>query len=229
MAKVVGPLHSVDATGSFGSLTYYHGIGGQTVRIKYPPCDPKSFAQTRWRRRNFAWINNSWTALSKKNVDLWNDFASSFPRKSGSIRSTALGGKDWFRRLCLNLQIIQGPILTHPPDTPSPDYFPELDIVWTSSGASLSWSPALQPGQGIVVRQLRNLMGTSLYSRKSPISHVFKLPTTSPQLLTPPSGSSGGPGTLPAIYPGSYIQFWVYSIDGWGRSTPWLSFHILTS
>jgi len=224
MAKNQNPCLSTEATGRLGSVVWSNSRSGARSRIWYPPVDPKSFDQTAWRREVFSKVAFYWQNSTLSAIRAWHEFADNFYPSSISLRSTRPTAQNLFFRHNLNRLLCGLAILTDPPLSPICDFFAVLSVAWTSSGASLAWTPPIPSDCFVIVRQVRNLHSCNFAQKRGPISHIFDSSISSPQLLTPPCGNGGGPGKLAAFNCQSWIHFQVYCLDSFGRSTPELFF-----
>ena len=83
MAKVIGPLHSLIASGDFGKILTFRRVGRNNVVSEYStPTDNRSTPQTvhRTAMRN---ARAAWRALSSSEQEEWNQQAKTIPGTSG--------------------------------------------------------------------------------------------------------------------------------------------------
>lgn len=229
MALVTGPLHSFDARGKCGPLIFFRGRGGNCVRAWYPPVNPNSISQTYWRRNINREIFHLWSNLDKTSRESWYTYSELyFPHRS-SLSASRPSAKDCFIGYNTLHFYAFGYYSETPPLNPCPSFFPDIDVIWTGSGASLSWSPALEQHHFIFVRQRRLLTSANFAPCIGPISHLFDYTDLSPQLVSPAAGNGGGPGNLPPFNAHSWIHFFVRVMDNSGRLTVEQFFPIETS
>lgn len=229
MAKIIGPCYSLEASGKMGPFVFSKNGSGPIVRQWYPPVNPRSFSQTSWQRLYFQKVAFSWNNLDAASAQKWLSFAQTWSNHSSNSRSNGLTAHNYFFKFNLRRLLCGATISSNPPLSPVCSYFPNLQIVWTSSGASLSWDLTIPNGGGITVRQVRNLLSINFRGKKGAISNVFVYGTTSPQLVTPPCGGGSLHGPGPAFNCNTWLHFWVQAIDNFGRATPELFFPIRSS
>jgi hypothetical protein len=83
MAKVIGPLHSLVASGDFGKILTYRRVGHNNVVSEYAaPTDNRSTPQT-VHRTAMRTARAAWRALSSTEQQEWNQQAKPIPGTSG--------------------------------------------------------------------------------------------------------------------------------------------------
>lgn len=220
MARVLQPLLSSNASGMCGPLVGVRGRRGSRLRGWANPCDPRTSLQTWNRRRVWAYTAQLWLGVGLYYLDEWEDFAARYKDVETSAGVSGLSARQWFFRFMVRSLRYGLPGVGTPPPSPGCSYSPDLGLVWTGSGAELSWTPAITGWDAIVVRQARNEPLARLRPVQGTISHIFRLADSSPQLITPGIGGGGGPGDLPPIYGLTSLHVHVWCLDQYGRFTP---------
>lgn len=82
MARVKDPLHSTDAKGTVGGLTYAMWNGVNTVRVKSKPVRRLRTTQPR-NRAILGYLSRYWGDLTDAQRALWEDYASNHPQPDG--------------------------------------------------------------------------------------------------------------------------------------------------
>jgi hypothetical protein len=83
MAKVIGPLHSLVASGDFGKILTYRRVGSNNVVSEYSsPTDNRSIPQT-VHRTAMRTARAQWRALTPSEKETWNQNAIGIPGTSG--------------------------------------------------------------------------------------------------------------------------------------------------
>ena len=83
MTKVIGPLHSLIASGDFGKILTYRRVGHNNVVSEYAaPTDNRSTPQT-VHRSAMQNARAAWRVLSSSKQETWNQKAKSIPGTSG--------------------------------------------------------------------------------------------------------------------------------------------------
>lgn len=113
MAKVVGPLHSTEARGSVGSLTYNTWRGIRTVKTRAGPAGPATGKRLDMLLLGKA-ASFNWSDISPDQRALWNAFGSAHPEAQWTGDLKRLSGHSWYVRLWVRVTLIDGT----PPDSP---------------------------------------------------------------------------------------------------------------
>ncbi len=229
MAKCLGPALALETRGTIGPIVFSRSRYGTIIKPSIDQYDRFTPEQTDQRAGVFARAAYQWENQPKSIIDLWIDFSRNYPVPDVFGTQIYLSPRDWFMRFyCRFLRFNITPRVV-PPLTPTCDYHPTMAVAWTVSGARLTFAPAIPADNRIIVRQMRNLCASNIAPVMGSISHVFTESDTSPELISPAAGPTGGPGTQPGFNAGSYIHFFLQSIDDYGRASPRLFFPILTS
>lgn len=136
MAKVKGPLNSIQASGTVNNVIYARNHYGAYARSYASPSQPDSAEQLLWRGAiqtiNTAWQNPA--VITPAAFQLWQQFASAYtvPDRYGYARK--LSAKEWYvkfniYRIRAGLSVVQ-----YPPVNPGCYYFPEITFFWDSGG-----------------------------------------------------------------------------------------------
>jgi len=105
MAKVVGPLHSSEARGSVGSLTYNTWRGISIVKARAGPTTQDSAAQVAIRAKT-AIATAAWQALTDAQRDAWRDYAASHTDIDWTGNPQRITGYNWYVRIQVRRQIL---------------------------------------------------------------------------------------------------------------------------
>ena len=98
MAKVTGPLNSVEARGRVGALVYNTWRGLHTVKIHTDPATQFSDAQV-YIRSLTAYCIGEWQGLSEVQYAAWRKYAEEHPDPDWSGSKKRLTGFNWFIRI----------------------------------------------------------------------------------------------------------------------------------
>ena len=116
MAKVTGPLHSSEARGAVGSLTYNSWRGLSTVKARSGPLVTMSDDQRALRALTAA-CTVLWQAATQATRDGWNIYALNHPDTDWTGLDKRLSGYNWFIRINVRRQLVGQAILSTPPAT----------------------------------------------------------------------------------------------------------------
>jgi len=219
MALAIGPAYSTQARGKVGGITYCSGNSTAICKPTTFPCRGMSAAQTQQRRMVFSEVAWQWTNASLETRTLWEDFARELTFVSRLGRAYTPTGRQVYYRLCMSSLSAGYGLLVSPPMLYSPVYYPKLDIIFDTSGASLSWDTAIPAYTTIMVAQKRNLNLGAWRPRRTTISHRFTSADSSPQIICPPIAGGGGPGDFPPVNGHVLCQFHVWICDSFGRTS----------
>lgn len=144
MAKVKGPLHSMQASGTVGSLIYSRNQYGAYTRDYVVPSDPATTEQQEWRDNMGTlvsrWNNDALTTPSER--DSWEAFAREHPLPDRLGQSRCLNARDWYIRCNIfRLRAGYNPF-GGPPLTPECSYVPALTLSQETDGIYLNTSIA---------------------------------------------------------------------------------------
>ncbi len=115
MAKVVGPLHSSEARGSVGSLTYNTWRGISIVKARAGPATQYSDAQVALRA-NTALATDDWQNLSDAHRQEWEQYALQHPDIDWTGNPQRLTGYNWFIRATVRAFLVGAGMRPSPPD-----------------------------------------------------------------------------------------------------------------
>jgi hypothetical protein len=219
MAKLRSPILSHAAVGSLGPITIWSTPGGPSGRSRITPCDTRSPTQRLYQYTCFERISTFWGSLEPDTQTLWESSAAQIHLPSYFRQFLQPTGRQFFFHLNLALCSAGLPLIQSPPPTHQSSYLPSLSVNWTSSGAQLTFSPAIPTGGALIIYQRRNLTGANLKRKKSRLSEILYDDSLSPVLITPPADDGAGPGIQPAIWLGSLIHIFIKSIDKYGFSS----------
>lgn len=220
MANVSGPLHSIDASGSLGPLTYQAGVSGHVCKLRYPGVNTRTIKTTDFRRQVISQLSYAWRSIDLPSLTEWQAFAKEYTIYTQSGKQKRISARDWFFRLNVDRIRILGVPTTRPPLSPVCDYFPTLFVEWTASGYLLYFSPIVPAGYYLIIRQLRNRTQSQIYSTYCPLWGALSSINSSPRLISPAAGVSDPDSDLPPVYYGLYTDFKINAMDYSGRQSP---------
>lgn len=147
MAKVTGPLHSSEARGSVGSLTYNSWRGIHTVKTRSGPATEYSDAQIEVRAITKA-VALSWAARSDNEREAWNAMATSHPEIDWTGNQKRNSGFGWYVRVNYNRALLSSAYLALPPSD-FPSYtIPSFMVSEAGGDYAITWDvlePPLPP------------------------------------------------------------------------------------
>jgi hypothetical protein len=111
--KFISPLLS-DARASVGGATFSKNRGGNYIRAKVAPVQPRSVAQ-QTVRANLSVLAGMWKSLSAADVAGWNTLAGTITLKDSLGNSYSPSGIDLFVGNNRNLSSIDEPVVEAPP------------------------------------------------------------------------------------------------------------------
>jgi len=139
MAKVVGPLHSSEARGSVGSLTYNTWRGISIVKARAGPTTQYSDAQVALRALA-ALATTSWQSITDAQRNAWHDYANTHTDIDWTGNPQRLSGYNWYIRINVRRQLLGQAIGTSPPTIVYDSYVSLLTAVDIPPGLSISFS-----------------------------------------------------------------------------------------
>jgi len=153
--------------------------------------------------------------LTNDQIQDWIDFAAAWPIIDVFGDSISATGLNWF--ITLNQRLLAAGInlISSPPLTPSCEYTPNFDVVQnetSNGGIELTFDPAPTNDERIWVFYTNNLPRTARFAKKSMrLREKLDSSDSSPYLLI----------EYDDLVPDeSLVQFWVFAVDQYGRSTP---------
>ncbi len=132
MAKCVGPLHSSEARGKMGGLTYSSWRGSATVKAKHAPAQPRSILQLAVRSIAI-YCARLWQTIAYQAE--WNAYAATHPLSDWTNSPKRLTGMNWFLMLSTRLLRAGIAVVNTPPIVPAPD--PVFGLTATGGVGSL--------------------------------------------------------------------------------------------
>ena len=139
MAKVVGPLFSVEARGSIGALTFNSFRGISTVKGRCPKAPRDSPAQIETRRLA-ALATAYWKTMTLPQCDVWNDYAASMPEKDWTGQAKHISGYNWFIRINVRRQRCSASIDAALPQNQITEALSVTSVISEYDGISIAWS-----------------------------------------------------------------------------------------
>lgn len=141
MAIVTGPLHSAEARGSVGALTYTTWRGRSVVKARAGPATQYSQDQLAVRALTHAALH-AWSDLDDDTRAAWKHFANAHPEIDWTGNPKRLTGQNWFVRINVRRQLLSLAITsTVPPWMCSTELtslvltggVPDVGVWWTPS------------------------------------------------------------------------------------------------
>lgn len=209
MAKVVGPLNSIEARGSVGSLTYNTFRGISTVKGRCPKEPRDSFAQLAVReltRQATAY----WQAMERIDVDLWNAYAQIHTEADWTGQTKRISGYNWFIRINVR-RLLAGAVISA--DLPTAVWtFVPLVLEVSSVGLDMlfEWTDPYDYHPEFAVVEVRSALSQSA-------GRTFNLPETNTVFRTDFYALS----TTVIDANTGYFTFYFRIIDGSGIVSPW--------
>lgn len=138
MAKVLGPLHSIEARGSVDTLTYNTWRGLHTVKRR---CGPHALpSQAVLDQLALAALATAaWKAADQTTRDTWNAWAPLHPGLSWTGQEKRITGYNWFLRLYVRQLLINFAPAPLPPDYAITHTLSGLALTWSAPNLVLSW------------------------------------------------------------------------------------------
>lgn len=181
MAKVVSPLHSVEASGKSDGLVYARNQHGQYTRDYTAPTDPNTADQQTWRDA-FSDLSGWWESnLTQEERDAWNSFGENFPAKDRFGRNTRRSGRNWY--ISYNIFRVAAGFADRetPPVNTGNTYLPDYSLTQNEDGIVLVVDPEPVGDQFIYVSKIpaQNL-GRSFPPNDNNFSRFIKSTDSSP-------------------------------------------------
>ena len=140
MARVTGPLMSLDASGSIGkAITFAKWRGRNYVRRLVVPSNPKSALQVAMRA-SLRFITQSWAALSVANQNQWADLAATdnITLMNASVRMNQQRNRQGDGVVSYPT-VAAGTTPDAPTDDGSVAGFKEADLAWAAGADAPQW------------------------------------------------------------------------------------------
>lgn len=208
MAKVMGPFHSVEASGVVGALVGVRGRHGGGVRGWADRCDQRTMLQTWDRRAVFAYCSRVWRELGDGERMRW-----------GEYDEGVVGGRQCFLAFNLRRRRYGLGLMEEAPLVGSGRYFPAVSMEWTDDGGVLSFAPEIPAGAVLVVRQARNESVCRMRPVRGRVSHVLGPGDVSPVNVTGPVGGPAEPEGWPAVEGVRSQHVYVWAVGNPGGAT----------
>jgi len=170
MVQVTGPLHSGEARGSIGDLTYYSFRGRSYVRLKSDP--PTEFSQAQLDHQ--ARIRNAvvaWAALSDAQRLLWDNFSAAHYDLDWRGTPIHLTGVNLFTRSFVQLAVVSTTITPLLPKALFPRMYGFLSFIPGSEVGAITYSSPTQSDIGSMKSVLK-LCGPLLATQKPDLRHA---------------------------------------------------------
>lgn len=162
MAKIKGPLNSIQASGSVGAVTYRRNQYGAYSLAYHASVQPDSADQISWRDAmaavNTAWSDPATVTGSKRQK--WYGFAEAFTWHDRFGNTIHLKAKEWFTRLNVYRARAGLSILTTPPSVPGTNWSPEVDFYWDTDGIYCECWPRPASTQFLYISKIAAMNGT---------------------------------------------------------------------
>ena len=170
MVQVTGPLHSGEARGSIGDLTYYSFRGRSYVRLKSDP--PTVFSQSQLDHQ--ARIRNAvvaWAALTDAQRLLWDNFSAAHYDLDWRGTPIHLTGVNLFTRSFVQLAVVSTTITPLLPKALFPRLYGSLAFIPYSEACPIAYSSPSQPDIGSMKSVLK-LCGPLKATQKPDLRHA---------------------------------------------------------
>lgn len=146
MAKIKGPLNSIQASGTVGGVTYGRNQFGSWARPYYSTTQPVSTDQGLWRLAvqlvSIGWANNAVVTPARRQA--WYSFAETFTASDKFGNQVKLGAKEWFVKFNVYLTRANFSLIPDPPPSPGCAWSPEVDFFWDTDGIFVEiWPPPI--------------------------------------------------------------------------------------
>jgi len=226
MAVVNGPLHSGQASGALGGLSYSEDQYGHTCKSNIYPNDPRSTAASQERA-----LVNQFCAFQFANLSLldfakWINYSETHEWKNRLGQSTKLNPQQWYMKFCIPAKLYFGIDGVIDPPQNEERFLPIINLEWTVNGVLMSFDQNPTDEQCIVVWQTRNLLATQVQARVHKRSQVITSPTTSPVLITGGIGDLEDPPGFPYLTDNTFINIKIVTYTLTGLPSPELRFRI---
>lgn len=210
MVKLVAPLHSTEARGSVGEVTYNTYRGRSYAKTRVGPSQQYSARQVAIRAFT-AQATSLWQTMTSSQRSLWDRFAAEHPDQDWTGSPKRLTGYNWFVRInCVALDAGLSTFVD-PPTYPSGSEAPQLTL--SVSAGHLRCSAATTDS-GLTLSGILDIWVSDIHS---PAKHPSR--KNAKHLLY---GASDTPYDLGAIAVGEARSVWARWIDpADGSHHPW--------
>ena len=219
MARILDPAHSAEVRGSIGGYTFNRGTKGNYCSTRIKPVDTRSTASQAyksqiWNQAVFHWANNE-PAFKLA----WDQFAEKYPESSWCGTKKILTGREQFIRHWIVGFKYFGVNIFYPPPSNLIDFHPNFSISTIDSITHLSWGVALPANTAVIVYQSRPNKHYNTPSAKKVLAYILDTVSSSGDDISPEYNNGGGPGNLPPIISGTWLQNRIFTVDSFGRSS----------
>jgi len=178
MAKVTYGPNIVDARNKCGSVVYTRNRGGQIIRNKVTPHNPKSTAQQTIRTALTS-IRKRWSyTLTDAQRAAWSSLQTQLTLSDVFHQAKSLTGDLWYCKLNLNLSLIGKPIIDTPPGSIvalSPNDIAAWTATYSPRALSLTPATALDSSHTALVSATK-LFPASRYSPNGKLRNIATFP-----------------------------------------------------
>lgn len=191
MAKIKGPLNSVQAGGTVNNVIYARNHYGAYARSYVSPVQPDTAEQLTWRGI-MQTINSNWknpAVITQDLLNVWNHFSFQYPVKDRYGNSRRLAPKEWFTKFNYYRLRAGLSIVTVPPLFPSVSYHPEVTFYWDSGGIYMEVWPRPSAQQFVMVSYTGPHNHTRNFAPQSTQFGGIFIPSTNFPLLVVPAAS----------------------------------------
>ncbi len=209
MAKVVGPLHSSEARGSVGSLTYNTWRGISIVKARVGPAKQYEAAQVAIRTKA-ALATASWQGLTNAQRDAWYDYANAHVDVDWTGNPQRITAYNWYIRANVRAQLLMEPIREEPPTAVVDDGLTDLITIPGPAYIIITWNYHPSPPQDFLYVEI---YGTGPHSpgRHPTIKQCHRVKHAFADALST---------AWSELDPGLYTIF-IRSIHAQGVTSPW--------
>ena len=177
MAKVRGPLFSMEASGKQGALVYARNPYGQYTRAAPGAALSPSGEQIAWRDAMSAVVNTWQTdaGITAARRAQWEDFAKSWTVPDRWGRRIKLDAGTWFRKFGLHRQRKGLGLHLGPPIDPDCNYYPTLSYTQTADGLYVDAAPRPTGDQMICLSRVlpQSVLRNFCPSKRTYLDHLM--------------------------------------------------------
>lgn len=209
MAKLTGPLHSVEARGKMGGLIYNTWRGISYVKAFSSPNQPNTVLQ-QLAKQLLASLAAAWQSVSSANRSLWSIYAQNNLESDWTGSPKRLTAMNWFLRCNALLTRLGKATISAPPSVPAPEASADASVAVATGDIELSWTDPSDTDLSFEVRHVGPLSATK--------DGRFELS----RFLMFVAAESSSPATLVASAPSGSHTFYVRVCDETtGLSSQW--------
>jgi hypothetical protein len=226
MAVVKGSLHSGQATGAVGGLSYSADQYGQNVKGNISPNDPRSEVSSDQQYQVLTYCSYQFHNLSLPTFAKWINYSETHMWRNSLGQTIKLSPGNWYKMFCIPARLYFDHEGELNPPIDGQKFIPAISCQWTSSGIQLTFDADPSSNQAIVVWQHRNLRATQVRYNTLQRSHIIKYPSTSPFLVSGAILAQNDPPGFPVLLDNTYTNLKIRCYTVEGVASPILTFRI---